>query len=71
MNRPVNMQRGNPRVWTAHTSRACYQGEKIRVVHNGRVVVETVFKPEASQPRAWFEAKGHVRVENGVLVVEV
>jgi len=68
----INMQRGNPKVWTAHNSRACFQGEKIRIVHNGVVVAETVYRPEANQPRAYVSVQGNVKVlEDGTLVVEV
>jgi hypothetical protein len=67
----VNMQRGNPRVWTAKTSRACNQAEKIIVVHNGIAILETVFNPDKPQPRAYFVARGVVRYEGNTAIVEV
>lgn len=63
------MQRGNPRVWTAHNSKACFQGEKLQIVHNGEIVAQTVFKPEAAQPRAYFECKGNIEVKSDGTVV--
>lgn len=67
----VNMQRGNPKVWTAHNSHGCFQGERIVILHRGKVVAETVFNPTAKQPRAYFLTYGEVRVDNGVTIVEV
>jgi hypothetical protein len=54
----VNMQRGNPNVWTVHNSRACYQGTAIVSV----VPMQTIFKPNGRQPRAYFEGFAHVRI---------
>ena len=65
------MQRKDPRVWSAHNSHSCHMSENIRVVHNGKVVLETVYKPEATQPRAYMLAVGNVRQEGDVTVVEV
>jgi len=67
----VNMQRGNPNVWTAHNSHGCFQAEKLVIMHEGKVVAETVFKPEAKQPRAYFETHGQVRYEGKTAIVEV
>lgn len=53
-----NMQRGLPKVWTVHTSRACYQVERVQI----NVPLEAVFRPEARQPRAFFTGYAHVRV---------
>lgn len=61
----VNMQRGNPNVWTVHNSRGCFQGEKIQL----HVPVETVFKPNAPQPRAYFVGYGTVSMEGSVIIV--
>lgn len=61
----INMQRGNPNVWTVHTSKACHQGTTIRIL----VPVETVFKPNARQPRAYFTGRGKVRHEGSTIVV--
>jgi hypothetical protein len=67
----INMQRKDPRVWSAKNAHGCHMSEHIKVVHNGEVVLETVYKPEATQPRAYMLAKGNVRYENGVTIVEV
>lgn len=67
----INMQRGNPNVWTASNSHACNQAEKLVVMHKGKVVLETVFKPEAQQPRAYFVATGQVTMKGGVATIEV
>jgi hypothetical protein len=45
--------------------------EKIQVVHNGQVILETVFKPKARQPRAYFVATARVRMDGNVAIVEV
>lgn len=62
----INMQRGNPKVWTVHNSKACYQGEKIILM----VPVESVFKPNGTQPRAYFTGRGAVRMEGSTIIVE-
>jgi len=54
----VNMQRGNPNVWTVHTSRGCFQGTGI-VSH---VTMATVYKANGPQPRAYFEGYAHVAI---------
>jgi len=61
----VNMQRGNPNVWTVHTSRACHQGAVIRIL----VPVETVYRPDRPQPRAYFSGRGRVKTEGNTIVV--
>lgn len=45
--------------------------ERVVVRHNGVVVLETVYKPLATQPRAYMLAHGSVSIENGVTVVDV
>lgn len=67
----VNMQRKDSRVWSAHNSHGCHMSETVRVVHNGVVVLETVFNPGATQPRAYMLVKGNIRQEGNVTVVEV
>lgn len=61
----VNMQRGDPNVWTVYTSRGCFHGEKIVL----EVPVETVFKPNGAQPRAYFTGRGVVTTEGGTIFV--
>lgn len=65
------MQRKDPRVWSAHNSHGCHMSEMIKIVHNGEVVMETVFKPGATQPRAYMLVKGNVTQQDGITVVEV
>lgn len=51
----VNMQRGNPNVWTVHFRGTCYQGEE--VVFN--VPTFTEYKPKGQQPRAKIRGRAH------------
>jgi hypothetical protein len=67
----INMQRGDARVWSAHNSQGCHMATKIQVVHDGQVVMETVYKPTARQPRAYFVATARVRMDGDTAVVEV
>jgi hypothetical protein len=68
----INMQRKDPRIWSAHTSRSCNMSERVQIRHNGVVVAETVFQPEKrSNPRAWIETKGTVTYEDGITVITV
>jgi hypothetical protein len=55
----INMQRGNPNVWTIHFSNQCVQVEHVVVLGS----MHTVFKPGATQPRAFFSGRGVVTVE--------
>ena len=64
------MQRGNPNVWTAHNSRGCFQAEKL-IKHGGKIVAETVFDPNARQPRAYFVAQAEVKYEGKNAIIEV
>jgi phage antirepressor YoqD-like protein len=67
----VNMQRGNPNIWTAHNSRGCFQTKKLVIMHNGKILAETVFKPDAPQPRAYFVAKAEVKCRSSKVIIEV
>ncbi len=67
----VNMQRKDPRVWSAHNSHGCHQSEVVRVVHNGVTVLESVYNPDATQPRAYLRVYGNIRQEAGITIVEV
>jgi len=58
----INMQRGNPNVWTVCTSRHCTQVKEVRVW----VPVETVFKKDGPQPRAYLTGSADVYVRKGV-----
>ena len=61
----INMQRGNPNVWTVHNSHACYQVQKIDI----QVPVESVFNPGGTQPRAYFSGRGVVTIEGSTAVI--
>ena len=52
----INMQRGNPNVWTVHNCRGCFQGQRVLVY----VPLESVFNKDGKQPRAYFTGKGIV-----------
>lgn len=52
----INMQQGNPNVWTVHFSNQCVQVPSLTIIG----AVETVFKPKARQPRAYFSGYGHL-----------
>jgi hypothetical protein len=67
----VNMARKDPRVWSAHNSHSCNMSEKIVVMHNGIRVLETVFDPNARQPRAYLLTYANVFQKDGITVVEV
>lgn len=68
----VNMQRKDPRIWSAHTSRACNPSENVVVMRDGVIVARTIFQPEKKDnPRAWIELYGDVTIKDGVTVVEV
>jgi hypothetical protein len=55
----VNMQRGNPNIWTVHTSDRCYQVKRVVTY----VQLETVFKPDGPQPRAYLSGRGTVVID--------
>jgi len=62
----INMQRGNPNVWTVHNCRGCFQTHKVIL----RVPVETIFKKDARQPRAYFSGYGYLnRFDNGIIEI--
>lgn len=54
----INMQRGDARVWTVHTSQACHQVTAVDI----RVPLRSVFKKDGRQPRAYFKGKAKVRL---------
>lgn len=67
----INMQRKDPRVWSAHTSKSCNPSEKIVVKHNGVTVLETVYNPDSRQPRAFMVVTGSITHEGTTTIVEV
>lgn len=62
------MQRGNPNVWTVHTSDRCIQTRNVHV----KVPLDAIYKgPEARQPRAFMKGKGVITVgRNGDVTIE-
>ena len=62
----VNMQRGNPNVWTVHNSHGCFQGTRIV----SKVPMETVFNPSGPQPRAYFTGYAHVTVQGSTISLQ-
>jgi hypothetical protein len=66
------MSRRDPRVWSAHTSKACNQSERVVIRHNGTVVGHTVFRPDAAQPRAFVEFNGRIEKDaEGNAIIEI
>ena len=57
----INMQRGDPRVWTVHTRGMCIQTERI----DCHVRIKSRFNPTGRQPRAVFMGSGRVFVYQG------
>lgn len=52
----INMQRGNPNVWTVHMSKACYQVKSVV----SYVTMETRFDPKGRQPRAYLFGRAKI-----------
>jgi hypothetical protein len=69
----VNMQRRDPRVWSAHTHKSCNQSESVLIRHGGKLIGRTVFREGAEQPRAYIEFAGTVERDdqgNAVIVID-
>ena len=62
----INMQRGNPNVWTVHLSDRCIQVEEVVVTGS----IRTRFNKDGAQPRAYLYGTGHVRVQGKTALVE-
>lgn len=69
----VNMQRGDERVWSAHTYKSCNMARDVAIMHGGAVIGRAVFHPDkADNPRAWVEFNGDVAVNaNGETVINI
>lgn len=68
----INMQRGKPEVWSAHTSRDCNPSQEVQFLYHGKVIAKTVFQPDKPQnPRAWVEAEGLVTRRKGITYIEI
>ena len=68
----VNMQRGDNRCWSAHTSKACNMSETVEIRYKGKTIAKTIFKPtKKDNPRAWIETQGIVSHEGDITVIEV
>lgn len=61
----INMQRGNPNVWTIHTNGQCIQVKGFTCF----VPVETRYNPTGRQPRAYLWGKGIVEVFKNSAVI--
>ena len=62
----INVQRGDPDVWTVHLSDQCIQVQHVEI----RVPVSTVYRgATARQPRAYFKGKGVVRVSDDTATI--
>lgn len=52
----IAVQRGDPKVWSIRTSKACFHASKVVV----EVPLETVFKPDKKQnPKAFLKGVGN------------
>lgn len=58
----IAMQRGEPQVWTVHNSLGCFNVTAVRIL----VPMETVFKPNGTQPRAKFKGKAQIEISEGI-----
>lgn len=68
----INMQRKDPRVWSAHTSKSCNMSEIVEIRHEGKVIAKIVFNPtKKDNPKAWIEMSGNITQEGGITVVNV
>lgn len=62
----INVQRGNPDIWTVHLSNRCIQTKKVIV----KVPLETIYKGDtARQPRAYLKGIGKINVKKGLVVI--
>ena len=61
----IEMQRGGSHVWTVHNSLGCFQVKNV-VMHT---TMQTVFKPNGTQPRAYFKGPAAVEVRDGIAVL--
>jgi len=61
----INMQRGNPNVWTVHMSGVCHQVKLVKPY----VPMETRYVPNGPQPRAYFVGRGYLYVRKGVAYI--
>ena len=58
----INMQRKKSTVWTVHTSSACFQVEQVKCY----VPLETIFKADGPQPRAYLSGLAEIRVHKKI-----
>lgn len=61
----INMQRGNPNVWTVHTSGKCIQTRHVQC----QVPLKSVFNPDGRQPRAFMKGVGEVDVHKKWVII--
>lgn len=67
----IAMQRGQPGIWTVKTSDKCHPAEKVLIMRDGQVLLETVFNKDGQQPRAFFKGRAKVSSYGNTVVVEV
>lgn len=61
----INMQRGNPNVWTVHNADGCFQVQTVE----SYVPMRTVFKTNGRQPRAYLKGKGVLSIDGSTAVI--
>ena len=61
----INMQRGNPNVWTVHVSGQCIPTRQVVV----KVPLVTQYNPKGRQPRALLVGRGVVKVLKGRVII--
>lgn len=60
----INMQRKDPRVWSAHTAKSCNMSQEVEIWAFGSKIGKAVFHSDKkNNPRAWIEFEGTVGVE--------
>lgn len=67
----VAMQRNQPGVWTAHTSVACHGSDEVLIMYGDVLIGKTIFRPEATQPRAYVQLFGEVTRDEGKTVIHI
>jgi hypothetical protein len=61
----INMQRGNPNVWTVHTSKKCIPAAVVKCY----VPLETKFNPTGRQPRAFLCGEGNIYLNGSTVYI--
>ena len=61
----INMQRGNPNVWTVHMRNTCYQVASIEF----QCPVRTLYKADGRQPRAVLVGKAYLHISGDTAIL--